>query len=492
MSKKTSWLTGKFMSCIATAGALFLLGNASGSAQTFQYTYGGVGNDAATGGVVALATNEFVTVGHSRSFGLANDDIYLIKTNACGALIWSFTYDLGGNDVAHKIRNTPDGGFIIVGETENLRNCCTRNDIFLMKVDATGAFTWARTYGGNGVELGNDVQLLPDGYVVAGRTNSFGQGSDDAYLMRTDLLGSIATPGTWARTHGGTNSDFYLSCDVAANGDIIALGSTNSFGAGGYDLYLTRSSQATGCPINTWRYGGAAIEIGWSVIEDAAGAIVMAGGTGSLGGNNEGLLLKVNGTTGAFLCGTAYGGSNGTGWDEFLEVRETANGYLVTGILFNVPGGFGNYDMYVGNVGPCFGPINHTVHGGTGDDRGYSIAEAPGAPAPESIIAGYTTSFGFGGQDVYLVRQRANGTSGCNDAVPQLIAKVPSFSPNPTTTVCGVVNVECAATATPISRTAQRVLCTSCLPPTLDAPALDTPALSEDIAAPAGKALNNR
>ena len=64
----------------------------------------------------------------------------------------------------------------IVGETENLNNCCTRNDIFLLKISAAGAVQWTRTYGGLDIDEGRDVQVSSTGYVVAGITASFGQG----------------------------------------------------------------------------------------------------------------------------------------------------------------------------------------------------------------------------------------------------------------------------------------------------------------------------
>lgn len=239
------------------------------------------------------------------------------------------------------------------------------------------------------------------------------------------------------------------------------------------------------------RYGGTGNEIGWSVIEDAATNIVMAGGTTSLGaGGSDGLLMKVN-STGAPVAGWAitYGGG---GWDEFLEVKAASNGtYLVTGIVFNPTGGFGNYDAYVSNVGAGFALINHAIHGGPGDDRGYGIAEAAGAPAPESIIAGYTTSFGAGGQDLYLVRQRANGVSGCNDGTPTLTTATPNFAALPAANATSRVRAECAVQPVGTSRTAQNRLCSSCIPllaPKQHLEISDAPVKYRET----GRTLNNR
>ncbi len=434
-------------------------------AQIFQSTYGGPGNDAARGGVLALPGNEYITVGQSRSFG-ATEDVYVVKTNACGAMIWSATYDISGDDIGHKIRQTADGGFIIVGETQNLNNC-TRNDIFLLKITATGLVQWTRTYGGDDIEEGRDVQVLPNGYVVAGRSASYGQGLQDGYLMRTDLLGGIV----WARTYGGAYNDFFLSCAVAANGDILAFGSTSSYTTSplDYDLYLVRAFQANGNPIFSTRYWNPAStdnEIGWSVVENAAREIVMAGGSLSFGaGRSDGLLLQAD-AAGNRLCDIVYGD---TGWDEFLELKAATNGtYLVTGILFNPAGGFGGYDLYIGNVGLCFGAIMHSIHGGPGDDLGYGIAQAFGGTVPEAVAAGYTTSFGLGGEDVYLVRTQANGISGCNDRIIPLSSEIPNLIAQLVPSCTPMIKSSCNATAIMTYRTGQLQLCSSCFPPTLD------------------------
>jgi len=439
-------------------------------AQTFQWTYGGAANDAARGGVLVIPGNGYITVGESQSFG-GNNDVYVVRTDACGAILWSATYDIGGNDVGHKIRQTADGGFIIVGETENLNNCCTRNDIFLLKITAGGAVVWTRTYGGNDIEEGRDVQVAGNGYVVAGRTASFGMGGQDGYLMMTDLLGNVV----WARAYGGIYNDFFLSCAIAANGDILGFGSTASYTTSplDYDFYLARVAAATGAPNAGFpvHYSNALSfdnEIGWSVFENGAGNIVMAGGTLSFGsGRSDGLLIEAN-AAGNRLCDMVYGD---TGWDEFLEIKPATNGtYLITGILFNPNGGFGGYDMYIGNVGPCFGTIMHSIHGGPGDDMGYGLAQAFGPTVPEVIAVGSTTSFGSGGEDIYSVRTAANGISGCNDRIISLSAEVPNLQAQPAPAYPSIIKASCNALATSLFHARQTQLCTSCnpIPPTLD------------------------
>jgi hypothetical protein len=87
------------------------------------------------------------------------------------------------------------------------------------------------------VEAGGSVQQTSDGgYVFAGYTSSFGAGSEDVYLIKTDASGDPV----WTRTLGGTGEDAGVSIQETSNGRYIIAGYTDSFGAGGYDVYLIR------------------------------------------------------------------------------------------------------------------------------------------------------------------------------------------------------------------------------------------------------------
>lgn len=204
---------------------LLVIGAAEMSAQTpWQATYPQSGWSSGRS-VVILDDNSIVVAGETAPTETASTDLYLVKTDGCGRVLWGYSYDIGGNDHATKIRRTSDGGFIVVGTTENrnVEGGTARNDIFLLKVGATGVVQWGEVHGGEGVDDARDLQVVGDGYIVAGSTESFGSGSADAYLIRTDLEGNPI----WARAYGGTGYDFLTSCTVAANGDIIAVGTKN-------------------------------------------------------------------------------------------------------------------------------------------------------------------------------------------------------------------------------------------------------------------------
>jgi len=141
---------------------------------------------------------------------------------------WTKTYGGGGGDEANSVQQTSDGGYIIVGNTysygEGLEN------IYLIKTNSLGDTVWTRTYGGTDYNYGNSVQQTSDGgYIVAGNTDSYGAGGFDVYLIKTDASGNT----TWTKTYGGSSTEWGNSVQQTTDGGYIVTGKTNSYGEGG-------------------------------------------------------------------------------------------------------------------------------------------------------------------------------------------------------------------------------------------------------------------
>jgi len=97
---------------------------------------------------------------------------------------------------------------------------------------------FARTYGGTSNDMAFSVQQTSDGgYIVAGRTYSFGAGYWDIFLIKTDANGNIS----WAKTYGGTDGDLAFSVQQTSDGGYIVAGHTASFGAGLWDIFLIKT-----------------------------------------------------------------------------------------------------------------------------------------------------------------------------------------------------------------------------------------------------------
>jgi len=464
----------KLSSGVALCAGLALCLAGSASAQPmFQSTFpGGGSNDAARGGVLLTSDGGTISVGESQSFGTGAYDVYVVKTDECGSLQWATTYDFGGNDYGRKIRQTSDGGYIIVGTTYRA-TCCDDeasikaldSDIFLLSINSKGGVQWAKTYGGASNDEGTDVQsYLGDGYVVSGNTQSFGDGKINGYLMRTDLNGDII----WGRSYGQseeTGVDILNSCTVTAKGDILATGSTNLVGS---EYVLVIRTDGNGKMPPGWAnvYPGQAASAGRHIIETTDGTFVIGGWiTLKDMQTRDGYLLRIKDDGTPVLDRVLV---NAKFDDEIAEVRQGFDkDILITGYLTNAPGGFGGRDLLLGRVGYKFDPVILSVHGGKRDDEGYSIAvdlERSKKYGQLYVAAnGVTRSFTKASdEDLYLVQAIDAVKSGCNDAIPE----VKDFALDPVNkpfTYCHPkVMVQCVARVAVEYNEKQNLLCTSC------------------------------
>lgn len=148
---------------------------------------------------------------------------------------WDRTFDGSGDDWASSVRQTSDGGYVLAGSTNSFG--AGGDDFWLVKTDAQGNKEWSRTFGGSSSDLAYSVQQTSDsGYILAGYTWSFGAGSKDFWLVKTDVAGNKE----WDRTFGGLVSDRAYSVQQTADGGYILAGGTGSFGAGCCDFWLVK------------------------------------------------------------------------------------------------------------------------------------------------------------------------------------------------------------------------------------------------------------
>jgi len=296
--------------------------------------YGASSNDYANS-IEQTTDGGYIVAGYTSSFGVDFTDVYLLKIDSIGNILWSKTYGDTLTDRGYSVQQTIDGGYIVIGRT--LISGPGNYDIYLIKTDSLGDTLWTKKYGGIGNDNASSVrQTIDGGYIIAGETWSFGAGSRDIYLIKADSIGSIV----WARTYGGTGDDFASSIQQTADSGYIVTGYTGSFGAGAGDVYLIKTD-SNGDTIWTKTYGGNSWEEGYSVQQTSDQGFIISGHTNSFGLWGGAYLIKTD-ISGNMSWTKQYSGYFA---DLATSIHQTSDtGYIVIANWMN-PGG--NYENYL-------------------------------------------------------------------------------------------------------------------------------------------------
>ncbi|MBI3501946.1 MAG: T9SS type A sorting domain-containing protein [Bacteroidetes bacterium] len=349
-----------------------------------------------SGQCVQQTFDEGYIITGTHSVYAGNNNVVILKTDSVGNLKWLKSYGGTNNDGGTFIQQTPDSGFIAVGDKDAISS--TNSKIWLLKTDKNGDTAWTKTItAGMGANVSECIQNTTDGgYIVCGYTSAKGAGSNDVFLVKTNSSGDTA----WTKTFGGTDADVGTSLQQTTDGGYIITGYTFSSNPGEIDAYLIKTNSA-GDTLWTKVFKGSNQARGFSVQQTTDGGYIIAGiQTISSTGNLVSYLVKTN-SVGDTLWTKKY---DTLVSNNAYSVQQTNDGgYIMGGSIAMPPNSYGNvYLIKTNNLGDTLWTKNF---GGSGPDLGYFIRQTNDGGyivtgesdswAPYSIFLVKTDSAGF-------------------------------------------------------------------------------------------------
>ncbi|MDH7562612.1 MAG: InlB B-repeat-containing protein [Caldisericota bacterium] len=293
------------------------------------------------------------------------------------------------------------GNLIFSGYSNSLGS--GTDDVLILKIKPDGSLMWGNVAGGASSDQVFSTVETPEGSLLAvGATNSFGAGNYDLLILKTDQEGNLGPgfSGTWAKTIGGSNYDQGYSIYPSSDGGYFISGFTNSFGAGGYDLLAMKLSREGDLDwIKT--IGGPSNDSGFSSFQLPEGSFVVVGSTNSFGSSGSDLLVIKVEADGSISWAKRAGGNLN---DEARSVTLSSDGGILVGGSSS-SFGLGGKDLLLLKLSPSGDLEWARVFGGRLDEEIFSLTSTPEG----YLVGGYTSSSGKGNKDFFVLKLDPRG-----------------------------------------------------------------------------------
>jgi len=413
-SLKAFWYSGSISAGLLVPLILFFLlalsqvmAFAQAPEVEWERTFGGSGSD---WGMAVQQTSDggYIIAGRTDSFGAGSDDVYLIKTDPSGNLVWQRTFGGSGSDWGVAVQQTSDGGYIIAGSTDSFG--AGSYDVYLIKTNSSGILIWQKTFGGPGEDRGFAVQETKDGgYIICGSAANDIYAPFDIYLIKTDHHGDKL----WERTFGDQGGDLGLSVLQTQDGGYIITGSTATHDGAMACLIKTDDQ---GNKVWEKEFGAPSTSyIGASVIQTSDGGYVIAGTIEIHSGNqavDSDIFIIRTDAQGDVLWERVFEKQS---WDMAFSVQPADGGFVVGG--HTEPPTTESADVYLIRTDAQGNKLWEKTLGRLGWDSARSVYRTLDGGY---IVAGTTDSFGAGGSDVYLIKLEPEG-GGLDVISPNLV-----------------------------------------------------------------------
>lgn len=302
--------------------------NSEGTVE-WDKTFGGAGYELAWM-VKQTSDNGFIVAGWTTSYGSGEYDLFMIKTDYLGNEEWRKIYGGTSWDLAMDIQQTPDGGYIMAGESWVYSNNNWNADGWAVKTNSAGEIMWQKKFGGNHRDIFFAVEPTSDGgYVFSGFTMSLGSvyGSRDNWLVKLDENGNEL----WNKTYDGNNGEDWARDvkEAPDGGFVIACASKNST-QDKFDFCIIKTDK-NGNEIWKNLYGGEYSTWGRSIYNTSDGGYIASGQitvSSDINSETDLWLLKIN-SNGEEEWSERYGESPGS--EDAIYMVPCSDGYIIAG-----------------------------------------------------------------------------------------------------------------------------------------------------------------
>lgn len=324
---------------------------------------------------------------------------YFLVSSFYGSTQTTFLKTYGGiyTDWANTVRQTSDGGYFMLGGTVSFG--IATNSIYLIKTNSNGNLLWTKTIGGLDYSFGWDAQQTSDGgFIITGTTEAFGAGVNDGILIKTNATGDTL----WSKTYGEGCFDYFNSVVQTSDGGYILAGKTCFTGNPGWDLYLIKTN-AIGDTLWTRVWGGGTgNNSAYSVKQTTDGGYIVAGNLAGFGtGNFDAWIIKTN-SSGNIVFSKVFGGVD---FDVASSVQQTTDGgYIIGG--YTTSFGAGNVDFYLIKTDAAGNLTWSKTYGGP--DSEY-CTDAIQTTDGGYILAGWTGDVSTTVCDIYIIKTNSSG-----------------------------------------------------------------------------------
>ncbi len=314
---------------------------------------------------------------------------------------WNSVFGGSENDVGLNVRQTADGGYIVVGSTYSYGS--GDSDVWLIKTDEFGNEQWNRTFGGPYIDHGSSVLPASDGgYIVVGYTASFGEGDYDVWLIKVDESGDEQS----SYTFGGSGREKARGIQATLDGGYLIAGSTRSIGGGDYDAWIVKTDESCQGQ-SSWSFGEDGRDEIFCIQPTWESGYYMVGSTQSFNAGSSNAWLIRTDDFGHFDWHRVYGSDN---FGKAYYVEPTPDlGNIIVG--YTVTGTADDYDVWLIKTDLNGDEQWDRTFGGDGNDKGCSGHRSPDGGY---IIFGTTDSYGAGDLDIWMIKVSDSGSEQWN------------------------------------------------------------------------------